>query len=250
MFLFDFCMENGKLWFNFCWEPWSLRLSNGVSLLHWSTESHHFFCFAHRILQHNLCGSSAASRALPELQPPPSWWWNGWLFLCKGFGDPPGEAVHQSHSLGRLMPAEEHAHHGYKMMGAPRFWGVCWGFFFGFWGGVFGFFWGFFFFGPSVWWVCEVLCESKRCFSWKEGGSKAVSQVQQCYRGWWGCRGSVAGFLIALEVLGGTEATSLLLLSSCPLLPRSSLVLFIAKLVVYQQGRQLMLLSRSMCCSN
>lgn len=30
------------------------------------------------------------------------------------------------------MPAEEHAHHGYKMMGAPRFWGVCWGFFLGF----------------------------------------------------------------------------------------------------------------------
>lgn len=48
------------------------------------------------------------------------------------------------------MPAEEHAHHGYKMMGAPR----CWGFFFGFWGGVFGFFGVFFFlvlvFGESV----------------------------------------------------------------------------------------------------
>lgn len=66
------------------------------------------------------------------------------------------------------MPAEEHAHHGYKRMGE----------------GWFSFL--FLVVGRSV-----ESCMDPRGFSWEEGEDKAMNQVQHCSRGY---RGSVAVF--------------------------------------------------------
>lgn len=53
-------------------DPQSPRLSNGVSLM-LEHRAIVFCCTAHRNAQHNLCGSSAASWALPKLQIQPRW---------------------------------------------------------------------------------------------------------------------------------------------------------------------------------
>lgn len=85
-------------------------------------------------------------------------------------------------------------------------------------------------------------------------GKKVEARLRARYSSALGAEGGVGALLLVFDCSGSVwwcgDVNSLLLLSPCLLLPCSSPVLFIAKLVVYQPGKQLVLLSRSMCCSN
>lgn len=213
MFPLGFCMENGKLWFCVCRTPKAPDSLMGCHLC-WSTEPS-FFAVLHTEMLSTTCVAA---------QLPP-----GLCLSCKYNPDgrgcswghrAPRRSCAPSHWSGCFVPAGEPAHHGYEGIKLPFL--ILW--------------------LKSLWsftWIQEI-------FPGKKVEGTAVPQGVK------GCRALLLVFDLSGSDWWYTEVNSVFLPSlwNCFTAALQCFGVFCQAGVVCHPGKQLPLLSRSMCCSN